>query len=90
MLKLIMALATTGAGLGVMLLVGMLFLRHALNDWGNREQTEERGTKKLDGYERACLGCFVLLLMVSLLGAAMVGQWVCERADSRTEHACGR
>jgi len=46
--------------------------------------------KKLDGYERACLGCFILLLMVSLLGAAMVGQWVSERADSRTERTCSR
>ena len=34
MLKLIMALAA-GAGLGVMLLAGMLFLRHALDDGGS-------------------------------------------------------
>ena len=81
MLKLIMALAATGAGLGVMLLAGMLFLQHAL---------EERGMKKLDGYERACLGCLILLLMALLLGAAAVGRLVCERADSRTEQACRR
>jgi len=43
MLKLIMALAMTGVGLGGMLLTGMLFLRHALNDgetknrWRNAE-----------------------------------------------------
>lgn len=80
MLKFIMALAATGAGLGVMLLAGMLFLQHAL---------EERGMKKLDGYERACLGCLVLLLMALLLGAAAVRQRVCELADSRTEQACG-
>ena len=80
MLKFIMALAATGAGLGVMLLAGMLFLREWLDG----------GMKKLDGYERACLGCLVLLLMALLLGAAAVGHRVCELADSRTEHACGR
>ena len=43
MLKLIMALAATGAGLGVILLAGMLFLRHALeggdggSGWRNAE-----------------------------------------------------
>jgi len=38
MLKLIMALAMTGVGLGGMLLTGMLFLRHALNDGDNRSK----------------------------------------------------
>ena len=81
MLKFIMALAATGAGLGVMLLAGMLFLQHAL---------EERGMKKLDGYEGACLGWRGLRLRAVLLGAAAGGQRVCELADSRTEQACGR
>lgn len=41
MLKLIMVLAATGAGLGVMLLAGMLFLRHALDDGGSSRRDAE-------------------------------------------------